>query len=66
MEEMGFYHKWISWIMQCITSVSYSFLLNGATQGSVIPKRGISQGDPLLPYLFIICSAVLSGLCKKA
>jgi len=66
LEKMGFHLKWVEWIMQCITSVSYSFLLNGAAQGSVKPQRGIRQGDPLSPYLFILCSEVLSGLCQKA
>ncbi|XP_023641325.1 uncharacterized protein LOC111831438 [Capsella rubella] len=66
MERMGFHPKWIKWIMQCISTVSYSFLLNGAAQGSVVPQRGIRQGDPLSPYIFILCSEVLSGLCTKA
>lgn len=63
---MGFHQTWIQWIMQCITTVSYSFLLNGQAKGLVTPERGIRQGDPLSPYLFIICSEVLSGLCNKA
>jgi hypothetical protein len=66
MERMGFHSTWINWIMQCITTVSYSYLLNGSAQGSVIPQRGIRQGDPLSPLIFILCSEVLSGLCNKA
>ena len=66
LERLGFHQKWVNWIMQCICTVSYSFLLNGSAQGSVIPSRGIRQGDPLSPYLFILCSEVLSGLCLKA
>lgn len=49
-----------------MTSVSYSYLINGAAQGRVHPSRGIRQGYPLSPYLFILCMEVLSGLCKRA
>ncbi|CAA7029244.1 unnamed protein product [Microthlaspi erraticum] len=66
MERMGFHSTWIGWIMQCVTSVTFQILINGAAKGRVIPTRGIRQGDPLSPYLFILCSEVLSGLCSKA
>ena len=63
---MGFHTTFTRWLLQCFTTVSYSFLLNGQAKGLVIPQRGIRQGDPLSPYLFIICNEVLSGLCLKA
>lgn len=66
LERMGFCQTWIGWILQCISTVSYSFLLNNEAVGCVIPQRGIRQGDPLSPYIFIICGEVLSGLCKQA
>jgi len=66
MERLGFHKIWIRWIMQCITTVSYSYLLNGTAQGLVTPQRGLRQGDPLSPFIFILCSEVLSGLCNKA
>lgn len=66
LEKMGFHRIWIQWIMQCIITVTYSFLLNGTAKGLVVPERGIRQGDPLSPYIFILCSEVLSGLCNKA
>lgn len=66
MERLGFHSKWIARIMQCITTVSYSILFNGAPRGCIIPTRGIRQGDPLSPYLFILCSEVLSGLCRRS
>lgn len=66
LHKLGFHATWIKWIMQCITTVSYSFLVNGSPRGRVLPQRGIRQGDPLSPYIFILCSEVLSGLCSKA
>lgn len=49
---------------QCVSTVSYSYLINDSAHGSVIPNRGIRQGDPLSPYIFILCGEVLSGLCQ--
>ncbi|CAA7027603.1 unnamed protein product [Microthlaspi erraticum] len=46
--------------------VNYSYLVNDRAHGAIIPERGIRQGDPLSPYLFILCGEVLSGLCRKA
>lgn len=66
LERLGFHRKWIAMIMQCVSTVTYSFLINGSPRGSVNPTRGIRQGDPLSPYIFIMCSEVLSGLCNKA
>lgn len=53
-------------MIQCVSTVSYSFLLENEAVGKVIPQRGIRQGDPLSPYIFIIYGEVLSGLCKQA
>ena len=66
LRRMGFHPKWITLVMQCITTVTYSFLINGSPRGRVKPSRGIRQGDPLSPYIFILCSEVFSGLCIKA
>lgn len=62
LNRLGFDQKWVELIMQCITTVSYSYLVNKATYGSVCPSRGIRQGDPMSPYIFILCGEVLTGL----
>ncbi|XP_010468460.1 PREDICTED: uncharacterized protein LOC104748533 [Camelina sativa] len=66
LKKLGFSDKWISWILTCVSSVSYSFLINGTPQGLVTPSRGLRQGEPLSSYLFILCTEVLSGLCVQA
>lgn len=66
LTKLGFRDIWILWIMECVTTVTYSFLINGAPQGKAVPSRGLRQGDPLSSYLFILCTEVLSGLCKNA
>lgn len=52
--------------MQCILTVTYSYLINGFPRGRVRPSRGICQEDPLSLYILILCSEVLSGLCNRA
>lgn len=66
MEKLGFDIKLRSLIMRCITTVSYAIKINGRPRGRIIPSRGIRQGDPLSPYLFLLCAEGLSALIKAS
>jgi len=66
LRKMEFCEKLISWIMWCITLVQYRDLINRQPKRLIIPERGLRQGDPLSPYLFILCTEVLTTNIRKA
>ena len=66
MEKLGFPVDWIKMVMSCVTTPSFSILINGKPYGMIHPSRGICQGDPLSPYLFLLCAEGFTALLKKA
>ena len=66
MRKMGFNERWINLTMICVKTVTYSVLVNGEPRGLIHPSRGIRQGDPLSPSLFLLCIEGLNGLIKNA
>jgi len=66
MERLGFSRRWIDLIMKCVTTVSFSILFNGEKLEKFKPSRGIRQGDPISPYLFLLCAEGLSCLLNNS
>ena len=62
MAKLGFPEVWINWVMGCVTTPSFSVLINGKPFGNITPLRGICQGDPLSPYLFLLCAEGFNSL----
>lgn len=65
MAKYGFDSVWVHRVMTCIKTVSYSFIHEGEVFGNVQPQRGIRQGDPISPYLYILCAEGLSSMIKR-
>lgn len=51
---------------QCVTTTSLQVLVNGEPTETIFPSCGLRQGDPLSPYLFVLCMEVFSALLRKA
>ena len=66
MYKLGFLEAWIERVMSCVSTLSFSVRINGKAYGNIIPTTGLRQGDPLLPYLSLLCAKRFTALLTRA
>ena len=66
MVRLGFCARWIGWIKECLESSTVSILVNGSPTKEFCPKKGLRQGDPMAPFLFLIVAEGLAGMVRQA
>ncbi|MCI21135.1 LINE-1 reverse transcriptase like, partial [Trifolium medium] len=66
LRRVGFGEKWRAWMKTCVCNGKLSVLVNGSPTEEVNISRGLKQGDPLAPFLFLLVAEGLTMLSKKA
>lgn len=65
LQAYNFPEKMVKWLVMCYTTPYFSVLVNGSPAGYFPGKRGLRQGDPLSPYIFVLLMEVLGSLLKE-
>ena len=65
LNRMGFGVKWCKWIRSCISTIQFFVLINGSLADFFGSSRGLRQGDPLSPMLFLIMMEVFSRMLRR-
>jgi hypothetical protein len=66
LRRFGFCEKWIDWMRECVFAGSMSILVNGSPTREIDIHRGLKQGDPLAPFLFLLVAEGLGGALRRA
>ncbi|XP_057760748.1 uncharacterized protein LOC130981144 [Arachis stenosperma] len=66
LQKMGFGCRWRAWVKECVTTTSMSVLINGSPSKPFKMERGLRQGDPLSPFLFVLVVDVLHRMVGQA
>lgn len=60
MSKIGFFDTWVKWKKLCVYNVNYSILVNGDLVGLIVAGHGLRQGNPISPYLLLICTGSIN------
>jgi hypothetical protein len=66
LRRFGFGVKWVKWIKACVFAGNLSVLVNGSPTSEIHIQRGLKQGDPLAPFLFLLVAEGFAGLMRSA
>jgi len=66
MRRVGKCDKWVIWMKVCVFGGNMSILVNGSPTKEINLRRGLKQGDPLAPFLFLLVAEGFSGLMSTA
>lgn len=55
LHALNFPTQFIGWVMECLTTTQFTITINGGMYGNITGKRGLRQGDPISPLIFVIC-----------
>jgi hypothetical protein len=66
LRRFGFCDVWIGWMRACVFGGSLSVLVNGSPTGEINIQRGLKQGDPLAPFLFLLVAEGFGGAMRRA
>ncbi|MCH79506.1 LINE-1 reverse transcriptase like [Trifolium medium] len=66
LRRFGFCNKWVDWVKACVFAGNLSVLVNGSPTTEINIQRGLKQGDPLAPFLFLLVAEGFAGLMRSA